>query len=1026
MGLPAYKPDIEPETRPNLRLVGNNDEQSPQKSTAQQLSSAESRPNLRAIDGGGESTPERANLRAVNDINGAEKANNNPATATPFNNNVTPKTPTKPITTNQFAMSLIRRGGPAAGLGIVLLIAGMFGTAIPGSLMLNLKENLVLNWDQQSITSEIRSRSVLSKRLGAKTTSGACDVIKIALACRYQKPSNRVIQKLEEANIRALRADGTVIDKQKFLAGERPVYYSYASNLDEASLKKAVTSGDFAGYKLVSATGFADALNNDAAFRSAFRRAYNPRWVNWFDDAAIKFLGSVGLSKKPNAKLTAAASESAIEEAVQELADGEKNKHGGTPDGIERGIKEAVDAESKNFADDATKKLKKVKGDSAIFIATGGCIVAKAPGFFSSILAKIRTAQMAAVVFPAIMVVADAIKAGKATPEMVSNSANLLTQTYKKADGTTLMSAMDSGAIKYGIMKDVGSAQNSTTLKKYIPGYTGSSTFDKFAAAGQSKQVKDTCNFLSSTELQLAMDGFKVAKGLAGPAGWVSLGADAVLIVSDWTGLSNMVVDNIIGPLVQQAVSKIAGIVPWKDIVGLIAGDIGKNAKGEEFGDMVGVLATVMANKANMAGNLPLSKKQAKVFKETAADPVKLAWAQEDRLTHSPLDMSNPNTVMGSIATQFMYYYPKGVSLASGLSSTMNMFGSLLKNSLNPKAMAEDIEYDGLCTADMDFAIADSEVAAGPLCDVQYGIPAEYLADDPDNVLTYLYNEKQIDIKGEIIKDSELDAWVQECNSNKNYNLGHCMAGGKRQAYYGLYLIDKQNTDAMDNGVAQDTGGSATASTGSGGSVSLVDPSKWAVQPNHNGLIDKSSAEWIKWAAAIGGNGNNSTGVLKPIDLPGSEICSQDNRLNQDGGGNYYNPNAAASAKALVEAYNKANPGRYLVPGACFRSISAQEGAYIRSGGHKDPSTGTWSGGNGSAAIPEASNHGWGLAIDFRIATSAGNMGDSITSYGSNDYKWMVDNGYQFGWVNPINMREGGSGPHEPWHFQYVGPLYGD
>lgn len=223
--------------------------------------------------------------------------------------------------------------------------------------------------------------------------------------------------------------------------------------------------------------------------------------------------------------------------------------------------------------------------------------------------------------------------------------------------------------------------------------------------------------------------------------------------------------------------------------------------------------------------------------------------------------------------------------------------------------------------------------------------------------------------------------------------------------------------------------------TSGGGSVSLVDPSKWAVDKNSSGNIDKNSAEWKRWVADIGGNGNSSTGVLKPIPGSTPNICSQQNSLNQNGGGNLLNPNAAAAAAGLIKAFNGANAGRYLVPGACFRSIAGQDLAYGRSGGNKIG--GEWdcqvTGKNttgGAAACPGSSNHGWGLAIDYRVATSANDMGETITSFTSADYLWMKNNAYQYGWVNPIGMTPAGgcgSGQKcEPWHFQYVGPLYGN
>jgi hypothetical protein len=63
------------------------------------------------------------------------------------------------------------------------------------------------------------------------------------------------------------------------------------------------------------------------------------------------------------------------------------------------------------------------------------------------------------------------------------------------------------------------------------------------------------------------------------------------------------------------------------------------------------------------------------------------------------------------------------------------------------------------------------------------------------------------------------------------------------------------------------------------------------------------------------------------------------------------------------------------------------------------------------AAQPGTSEHGWGLAID-----GCG----GIQSYGSVRYSWLRANAPAFGWDNPGWALPGGSGPNEPWHWEYT------
>lgn len=109
----------------------------------------------------------------------------------------------------------------------------------------------------------------------------------------------------------------------------------------------------------------------------------------------------------------------------------------------------------------------------------------------------------------------------------------------------------------------------------------------------------------------------------------------------------------------------------------------------------------------------------------------------------------------------------------------------------------------------------------------------------------------------------------------------------------------------------------------------------------------------------------------------------------------YLNPSAAVSFIELNKAY-KAAMGENLKLLSCYRTYDQQVAARKKYGSN--------------AARAGTSNHGWGLAIDF----------DDMSSYSGAGYKWLLKNGSKYGWVNPPNMQQGGTGPHEPWHWEYA------
>jgi zinc D-Ala-D-Ala carboxypeptidase len=62
----------------------------------------------------------------------------------------------------------------------------------------------------------------------------------------------------------------------------------------------------------------------------------------------------------------------------------------------------------------------------------------------------------------------------------------------------------------------------------------------------------------------------------------------------------------------------------------------------------------------------------------------------------------------------------------------------------------------------------------------------------------------------------------------------------------------------------------------------------------------------------------------------------------------------------------------------------------------------------GMAAVPGKSNHGWGLAIDLCPGDTRGEAWD-----------WISENSSVYGWENPAWAQRSGSGPYEPWHWEY-------
>ena len=102
---------------------------------------------------------------------------------------------------------------------------------------------------------------------------------------------------------------------------------------------------------------------------------------------------------------------------------------------------------------------------------------------------------------------------------------------------------------------------------------------------------------------------------------------------------------------------------------------------------------------------------------------------------------------------------------------------------------------------------------------------------------------------------------------------------------------------------------------------------------------------------------------------------------------------AVVTITQLNEAYT-ASFGKPMCLTSAYRTLEEQ--AALR---RKEPEL---------AAPVGLSNHGWGLAVDFCRETYSGAEG-----------AWLGKNAAAYGWANPAWAHKGGSGPFEPWHWEY-------
>ncbi len=765
-------------------------------------------PNLRAIQGGGESTSDRGNLRAVSDLESNPEAprpndsvadqENTPSNVIrgPWENNVSQGNIKSKVKGNIF-----KRKGPLGAIISGLVLGGFGITSIftPATLLINLKENFVNKFDTQNTSMTVRMNKVITSKIVGETTSGVCTTM-VKVACRFTRPSNNFLSKLSDNGITPMK-DGVPIEKTRLgWPNDRPTSYEF---IDKSGKPISATAKELSGK-----------LADNAEFRAAFHKAFNPRWIGYTDSVATKVLNKFGASKKNSIK-----PDTTPQETTDTLNRESKAPSNSVSDAAATGAGDVAEATDKLIADAAeeeitaaAKKASKSAADPLILMGTVSCLALNTPGVITKFVRAYQMRQLISygLVF---MTVADAIKAGDATPEQVSTLGTILTKELVDSKGSvTSKSALDSFGIKNALFGDTSTTGNLKDYKNFIPGGSMMKETNGIVGFANNSSVRSSCSAITSPQAQVAATAIEAGIG----ASTAGIGEVAILAlkaggkVALQTGVITKVTDLVLNTGI---VSKLIKLLPTTAIANVLLGDFTKNIESEDAGNALSSgVAHYMGQTANAGGNAPLTVSQALAYKQVT-DSVNIAYAEEDRATLSPFDTSSPNTMVGSIVSQILPYYSELSSVSGSMSFFGNIVGRSFGNIFSKVSAASDpsAQYTSCIDANMG-----GDIAAGPFCNIIYGIPTENINKSTESVLNYLKEENQInEYSGDPIDGSKLANWVSECTGGTASGSSGCKLDDSKESNYnfGLYLIDhriQKSLDAEDDSTATPTAAPAT------------------------------------------------------------------------------------------------------------------------------------------------------------------------------------------------------------------------
>lgn len=795
--------------------------------TAQRLANSETATDSDYINKGLEDAKEY-----VNDPNNATnqlRSRENDATDANGGWTVNRSGESAPAPTGLKAFKVAKKGGPAAAiLGILLALAGMVSfVGGPGLLIVQFAETITNKFDSRIASAENRKIKILHKKLEV-TTNGKCTGL-VTFRCKYTTFSDHDVAAFKSAGIEVVGDKKSVLGRTK---GELLRFKDPGSG-------KPIE---------VTAKNFDSMIKTNTAFRNATIQAYNAKFISVRDTAAMKSLRKSKTSygdQFDEKDTTEEERDKRISETTKEgqaierpapfqqtdkcNADctAEKNKAVAAADQLAASAEDVAKNNIKAAQPSGIKSL--VSAANTLGVVDDVCT---APVLMDAIGtgAKVIRSQQEIRYAMFFLNTASKIKNGTATPGNVSHLGNILTKVVKDAKGNMTKSATDSASYRYAAYGDKGTT-NSSALFKVGGGLGGEMTglaSNLFKAVGGKK----TCDVLGNPWVQGAgiLINFIPGFGQAAKLGTVAVRAavkEALKTLAKTAGVA-IGMSEIISYLLPIATDLVAGVL------------VDGNTFGEQSGD-AGVIggAEFHTQTSGMGGNLPLTPDQAVAYNEHQ-QTVLAMYNAYDQATLSPFDTSSQATFLGSITAQLVPYFANMTTVGGTLSSVAAMPLSTFANLTQPiKAHAAD-------TADSyreceDYEYREMDVATTPMCNVLRGIPAKYLAIDPDTLNAELIQSGDIDpTTGDPLSDT-YKKFVEDCLSGNVLSAdSDCLIkdeNADRNGRFAVHYVDQGMVDVMENGLPASTADAniAPAST-------AVGDIKWPLDKH---FFDQNKADWL-------------------------------------------------------------------------------------------------------------------------------------------------------------------------------------
>ncbi len=553
---------------------------------------------------------------AANSRNSIQEREENPAAPTNAIN-YTGAGKTKSSKTKFDLKNTIKKRGP---LGALIAILGLLGISVVpffGMIMpIDLMERLTKHNDSTSTVLERRALHVF-----ANMTNPDNDVIcqnsTKNIKCRMGRISNKALGQLEKRGIVAEGYDG----KKSGYPDKNPTRYTFTA---ADGTKKTVEAKNMRSF-------LASKENSKfAALALGQRGAFNLRVKSWtgkhinqklYNKFGLRMNGGIASGDNKNVPKNERAKSAHAQ--LKERTPGNERMN-------------AVGAAVSQKINDHSAKAQ--RGGTAYMISAAGCIAVKAPSYIAAGVAAVQLAQVMPAITEVVLSPGSKAKASgvetknSITAESMDVVGSVLTeQSPRKSDGK-MTSALDS---KY-LLAALGTNTAKMKPSNFSPGYSVLQNKTLANALRVEDAAKPTCNVI-----------------LSPAAMWTAFAVDATITAAASAtvigGILKIAGSYAVGVIIEKVLSNITEQVAQNVITELATNEDIPNARGEQFGDVLGISAMAFFSSGGMARHLPtLSQAQMTAYEEVKQNNIAYNRQLELASVH-PLDPSSQYTITGSI-----------------------------------------------------------------------------------------------------------------------------------------------------------------------------------------------------------------------------------------------------------------------------------------------------------------------------------------------------------------------------------------